>query len=111
MPYGTNVARSHFAGENLIGRVLITEIAQQQAQVVGVVGDIRGEHLTTPSEPDPTHAYGTSVATRHLPQRLHDEGLVRVQCCAEPMNTTRMQLNDECGVIGHQASLRSTPQL
>jgi len=80
MPYGTNVARSHFAGENLIGRVLITEMAQQQAQVVGVVGDIRGEHLTTPSEPDPTHAYGTSVATRHLPQRLHDEGLVRVQC-------------------------------
>jgi hypothetical protein len=39
----------------------------------------------------------TIPVTRHLPQRLHDEGLVRVWRAAEHMDTARVQLNDEDG--------------
>ena len=45
-------ARRHFPGEDPIGRTLITGMAQRPAQIVGVVADIRGEHLNTPPEPE-----------------------------------------------------------
>ena len=41
-----------FPGEDPIGRTLVTGMAQQQAQVVGVVADVRGENLNTPAEPE-----------------------------------------------------------
>jgi predicted lysophospholipase L1 biosynthesis ABC-type transport system permease subunit len=43
-------ARRHFAGEDPLGRTLITGMAQRPAQIVGVVADIRGEHLNAPPE-------------------------------------------------------------
>ena len=45
-------ARRHFPSEDPIGRTLVTGMAQRPAQVVGVVADIRGEHLNTPPEPE-----------------------------------------------------------
>jgi predicted permease len=45
-------ARRHFPGEDPIGRTLITGMVQRPSQVVGVVADIRGEHLNTPPEPE-----------------------------------------------------------
>ena len=45
-------ARRHFPGEDPIGRTLVTGMAQRPAQIVGVVADIRGEQLNTPSEPE-----------------------------------------------------------
>ena len=45
-------ARRLFPGEDPIGHTLVTGMAQQQAQVVGVVADVRGENLNTPPEPD-----------------------------------------------------------
>ena len=45
-------ARRHFPGEDPIGRTLITGMVQRPSQVVGVVADIRGEHLSTPPEPE-----------------------------------------------------------
>ncbi len=45
-------ARRHFPGEDPIGRTLVTGMAQRPSQVVGVVADIRGEHLNTPPEPE-----------------------------------------------------------
>ena len=44
-------ARRLFPGEDPVGRTLVTGMAQQQAQVVGVVADIRSESLNTPPEP------------------------------------------------------------
>jgi predicted permease len=45
-------ARSHFPGEDPIGRTLVTGMAQRPSRVVGVVADIRGENLNTPPEPE-----------------------------------------------------------
>jgi predicted permease len=45
-------ARRHFPGEDAIGRTLITGMVQRPSRIVGVVADIRGEHLSTPSEPE-----------------------------------------------------------
>jgi predicted permease len=45
-------ARRHFAGENPIGRTLITGMAQLPSQIVGVVADVRSTTLSTPPEPD-----------------------------------------------------------
>ena len=47
---------------------------------------------------------------RQLPQRLHDEGLVRIGRRAEQMNTARMQFDHERSVVGHQAAPSSTPR-
>jgi predicted permease len=44
-------ARRLFPGEDPVGHALVTGMAQQQAQVVGVVADIRSESLNTPPEP------------------------------------------------------------
>jgi predicted permease len=44
-------ARRIFPGEDPVGHTLVTGMAQQQAQVVGVVADIRSESLNTPPEP------------------------------------------------------------
>jgi putative ABC transport system permease protein len=44
-------ARRLFPGEDPVGHTLVTGMAQQQAQVVGVVADIRSESLNTPPEP------------------------------------------------------------
>jgi hypothetical protein len=44
-------AQRLFPGEDPVGRTLVTGMAQQQAQVVGVVADIRSESLNTPPEP------------------------------------------------------------
>ena len=44
-------ARRLFPGEDPVGHTLVTGMAQQQAQVVGVVADIRSEGLNTPPEP------------------------------------------------------------
>jgi predicted permease len=41
-----------FPGEDPIGRTLVTGMAQQPAQVVGVVADIHGENLNTPPRPE-----------------------------------------------------------
>jgi putative ABC transport system permease protein len=67
-------ARRHFPGEDPIGRTLVTGMVQRPSQVVGVVADIRGENLNTPSEPEyflpvlqrpesPTHV----LVRSHLP--------------------------------------------
>ncbi len=45
-------ARRHFAGENPIGRTLVTGMAQLPSEVVGVVADVRGTDLSTPPGPD-----------------------------------------------------------
>jgi predicted permease len=45
-------ARRLFPHEDPIGRTLVTGMAQQQAQVVGVVADIRGENLNAPPGPE-----------------------------------------------------------
>jgi predicted permease len=45
-------ARTHFPSEDPIGRTLVTGMAQRQAQVVGVVADIRGEYLNAPPQPE-----------------------------------------------------------
>jgi predicted permease len=44
-------AHQLFPGEDPIGHTLVTGMAQQQAQVVGVVADVRGENLSTPPKP------------------------------------------------------------
>src|SRR3954463_4804687 len=44
-------ARRLFPGEDPVGHTLVTGMAQQQAQVVGVVADIRSESLNTPPDP------------------------------------------------------------
>jgi predicted permease len=44
--------KRHFAGENPIGRTLITGMAQRPSQVIGVVADVRGTNLSTPPEAD-----------------------------------------------------------
>ena len=44
-------ARRLFPGEDPVGHTLVTGMAQQQAQVVGVVADIRSESLNTAPEP------------------------------------------------------------
>jgi len=58
------------------------------------------------ADQDVTVAYDTRAVTRHLPQRLHDEALVRIRRAAEHMDTARVQLNDEGGVVGHQPTRR-----
>jgi ABC-type antimicrobial peptide transport system permease subunit len=46
-------ARRHFPGvANPIGRTLVTGMGQLPSEVVGVVGDVRGQNLATPPEPD-----------------------------------------------------------
>jgi predicted permease len=45
-------ARRHFAGENAIGRTLITGMAQLPSQIVGVVGDVRSTTLNAPPDAD-----------------------------------------------------------
>ena len=45
-------ARRHFPGEDPIGRTLVTGMGQRQAQIVGVVADVRSTGLHTPPEAD-----------------------------------------------------------
>ena len=45
-------ARRHFAGEDPIGKTLITGMAQRPSQIVGVVADVRGQNLNTPPGAD-----------------------------------------------------------
>ena len=45
-------ARRHFPGEDPVGRSLVTGMGQRQAQVVGVVADVRSTGLNTPAEAD-----------------------------------------------------------
>ena len=45
-------ARRLFPGEDPVGHTVVTGMAQQPAQVIGVVADIRGENLNTRPEPD-----------------------------------------------------------
>ena len=45
-------ARRHFPGEDPLGRSLVTGMGQRQAQVVGVVADVRSTGLHTPPEAD-----------------------------------------------------------
>ncbi len=45
-------AERHFPGEDPLGRTLITGMGQRQAQVVGVVADVRSTGLNTPPEAD-----------------------------------------------------------
>ena len=45
-------ARRHFAGEDPIGRTLITGMAQLPSEIVGVVADVRSTGLNTPPEED-----------------------------------------------------------
>lgn len=45
-------ARRHFPGQDPIGQILITGMAQMPSQVVGVVADVRSTGLNTPPEPD-----------------------------------------------------------
>ena len=45
-------ARQIFAGEDPIGRTLVTGMAQRPSQIVGIVADVRGTDLNTPPEPD-----------------------------------------------------------
>ena len=45
-------AQRHFPGENPLGRTLVTGMGQRQAQVVGVVADVRSTGLNTPPEAD-----------------------------------------------------------
>ena len=43
-------ARRHFPGEDPIGRTLITGMGQLPSQIVGIVGDVRGQALNTPPD-------------------------------------------------------------
>jgi predicted permease len=45
-------ARRHFPGEDPVGRALVTGMGQRQAQIVGVVADVRSTGLNTPPEAD-----------------------------------------------------------
>jgi predicted permease len=45
-------ARRHFAGEDPIGRTLITGMAQLPSRIVGVAADVRSTGLNTPPEAD-----------------------------------------------------------
>jgi len=45
-------ARRHFPGEDPVGRSVVTGMGQRQAQVVGVVADVRSTGLHTPPEAD-----------------------------------------------------------
>ena len=45
-------ARRHFPGENPIGRMLVTGMAQLPSQIVGVVADVRSTSLNAPPEAD-----------------------------------------------------------
>jgi predicted permease len=45
-------ARRHFPGEDPIGRSLVTGMGQRQAQIVGLVADVRSTGLHTPPEAD-----------------------------------------------------------
>jgi predicted permease len=45
-------ARRLFPGEDPVGHTVVTGMAQQPAQVIGVVADIRGENLNTRPEPE-----------------------------------------------------------
>jgi predicted permease len=45
-------AKQHFAGEDPIGRTLITGMAQLPSQVVGIVADVRSLNLNTPPGPE-----------------------------------------------------------
>jgi predicted permease len=45
-------ARQHFAGEDPVGRTLITGMGQLPSQIVGVVADVRSTSLNTPPEAD-----------------------------------------------------------
>ena len=45
-------ARQILAGEDPIGRTLVTGMAQRPSQIVGIVADVRGTSLNTPPEPD-----------------------------------------------------------
>ena len=47
----TKRSRGALPGEDPVGHTPVTGMAQQQAQVVGVVADIRSESLNTPPEP------------------------------------------------------------
>jgi len=45
-------ARRLFPGEDPIGRVLITGMAERPSQIVGVVADVRGQTLNNPPDPE-----------------------------------------------------------
>jgi putative ABC transport system permease protein len=45
-------AQRHFPGENPLGRTLVTGMGQRQAQIVGIVADVRSTGLNTPPEAD-----------------------------------------------------------
>jgi len=45
-------ARRHFPGEDPVGRSLLTGMGQRQAEIVGVVADVRSTGLHTPPEAD-----------------------------------------------------------
>jgi predicted permease len=45
-------AQRHFPGETPLGRTLVTGMGQRQAQIVGVVADVRSTGLNTPPEAD-----------------------------------------------------------
>jgi len=45
-------ARQHFDGVDPIGRTVVTGMGQRQAQIVGVVADVRGQNLNTPPAAD-----------------------------------------------------------
>jgi predicted permease len=45
-------ARRHFPGEDPLGRALVTGMGQREAQIVGVVADVRSTGLNTPPEAD-----------------------------------------------------------
>ena len=45
-------ARQHFAGEDPLGRTLITGMGELPSQIVGVVADVRSTTLNAPPEPD-----------------------------------------------------------
>jgi predicted permease len=45
-------AQRHFPGENPLGRTLVTGMGQREAQIVGVVADVRSTGLNTPPEAD-----------------------------------------------------------
>ena len=45
-------ARQHFAGEDPIGRTLITGMAELPSQVIGIVADVRSQSLNEPARAD-----------------------------------------------------------
>jgi predicted permease len=45
-------ARRHFAGEDPIGRTLITGMGQMPSQIIGIVADVRSTNLNSPPEAD-----------------------------------------------------------